>query len=120
MALLVAHDVIAGCGMSAIGYLARGTAYATVGALAGAQHRTNRVPQPLPLAPIPHYLLSKRELEVLAKIAEGRTNAEIADRLVIAESTVKSHVKNILRKLGAANRAQAVCWYCGSRHRPSG
>jgi DNA-binding NarL/FixJ family response regulator len=119
-ALLVAHDVIAGCGMSAIGYLSRATAYATVGALAGALHRSNRLPLPLPLAPIPDDLLSKRELEVLAKIAEGWTNAEIADRLVIAESTVKSHVKNILRKLGAANRTEAVCWYCGSRHRSSG
>jgi DNA-binding NarL/FixJ family response regulator len=57
-------------------------------------------------------LLTRRELEILAAMADGRTNAEIAGALVITEGTVKSHVKSILRKLGAANRAQAVCVYC--------
>jgi DNA-binding NarL/FixJ family response regulator len=56
-------------------------------------------------------LLSNRELEVLAMIAEGATNAEIARRLVIAETTVQSHVKKILRKLGVRNRTQAAARY---------
>lgn len=56
--------------------------------------------------------LTKRELETLAHLAAGDTNARIARQLVISEGTVKSHVKNILRKLGAANRAEAVsAWY---------
>ena len=60
-------------------------------------------------------VLTKRELEVLAAMAQGKTNAEIADGLVIAESTVKSHVEHILRKLSAVNRTEAVCRYCGEK-----
>jgi diguanylate cyclase (GGDEF)-like protein len=56
-------------------------------------------------------LLTRRELEVLGLMGEGETNSVIADRLVIAEATVKSHVKHILRKLRAANRAEAVARY---------
>ncbi len=52
--------------------------------------------------------MSERELEVLILLASGRTNAEIAKDLFVAVGTVKSHVNNIYRKLGAANRAQAV------------
>jgi DNA-binding CsgD family transcriptional regulator len=52
--------------------------------------------------------LSERELEVLALLASGRTNAEIARDLFVAVGTVKSHVNNIYRKLGAANRAEAA------------
>ena len=52
--------------------------------------------------------LSEREVEVLALLASGRTNAEIADELFVAVGTVKSHVNNIYRKLGAANRVEAV------------
>jgi DNA-binding NarL/FixJ family response regulator len=53
-------------------------------------------------------VLTDRELEVLGLVAEGRTNPEIAEALVISQSTIKSHVKNILRKLGVRNRTQAV------------
>jgi DNA-binding NarL/FixJ family response regulator len=55
--------------------------------------------------------LTAREAEVIELVSAGATNNEIASALVISESTVKSHVKHILRKLGAANRAEAV-----SRH----
>lgn len=52
--------------------------------------------------------LSERELEVLRLLAAGLSNAQIADRLVVAVGTVKTHVHNIYGKLGAQNRAQAV------------
>ena len=52
--------------------------------------------------------LSERELEVLALIAAGEPNAEIAGRLFISISTVKTHVNNLHRKLGARSRTQAV------------
>ncbi len=52
--------------------------------------------------------LSERELEVLALLASGRTNAEIARDLYVALGTVKSHSGNIYRKLEASNRTEAV------------
>ena len=52
--------------------------------------------------------LTPRELEVLRLIARGRTNAQIAAELVTSGATVKSHVNRIFRKLGVAERAQAV------------
>ena len=52
--------------------------------------------------------LSEREIEVLRLIAQGYSNKEIAEALVIAEGTAKNHVSNILSKLNARDRAQAV------------
>jgi LuxR family maltose regulon positive regulatory protein len=52
--------------------------------------------------------LSERELEVLALIAEGLTNPEIADRLYLSTNTVKAHTRNIYGKLDVHNRTQAV------------
>jgi LuxR family transcriptional regulator, regulator of acetate metabolism len=53
-------------------------------------------------------VLTLREQQILTLLATGATNLQIAARLVVSESTVKSHVKRILRKLPAANRAEAV------------
>jgi DNA-binding CsgD family transcriptional regulator len=58
-------------------------------------------------------LLTFREKEVLALMVRGLPNAVIAERLVIKVGTVKSHVKHILRKLGAVNRAAAISKYLG-------
>jgi len=55
--------------------------------------------------------LTARELEVLQLLARGQTNLEIARTLVVREGTVKYHVKNVLRKLGATSRADAVSRY---------
>jgi len=52
--------------------------------------------------------LTPRELEVLALLGDGLTNAEIAERLFLSEKTVAHHVSAILPKLGVANRVQAV------------
>lgn len=54
--------------------------------------------------------LSERELEVLLLIADGLNNATIAERLIISEKTVKSHVSNILGKLHLADRTQAAIY----------
>lgn len=59
-------------------------------------------------------VLSARQLEILALVAEGLDNREIAERLFISESTVKWHLRQILRALGVANRAQAVARYLGA------
>ena len=56
-------------------------------------------------------LLTRRELEVLRLLADGQSNRAIADALVISGGTVKFHVNSILRKLHAANRAEAVSRY---------
>ncbi|HKA48799.1 MAG TPA: LuxR C-terminal-related transcriptional regulator [Candidatus Dormibacteraeota bacterium] len=53
-------------------------------------------------------VLTHRELEVVAMLAGGRSNREIADELFVTVDTVKKHVTHILEKLGAANRTQAV------------
>jgi DNA-binding NarL/FixJ family response regulator len=67
-------------------------------ALRASMHAPNGIQEPL----------SEREREVLVMIAQGIPNKEIADKLAIAEGTVKNHVSNILAKLQATNRTQAA------------
>lgn len=59
---------------------------------------------------LPHHDLTSRELEVLVLIAEGKTNQEIADELFIGIKTVKTHVSNVLSKLGVEDRTRAAIY----------
>ena len=66
-----------------------------------------RMTRPAPLAAT----LSDRERQVFERLVLGASNAEIADELVITVETVKTHVKRILRKIGAINRSEAIALY---------
>lgn len=54
--------------------------------------------------------LSERETEVLARVAEGLTNQEVAKVLFVSENTIRNHLANIYSKLAVRNRAEAVVW----------
>jgi DNA-binding NarL/FixJ family response regulator len=64
-------------------------------------------PSPVPV-PAAIGSLSTREREILVGLARGRTNRELADELIVSEATVKTHVSNLLTKLGVRSRVQAV------------
>jgi len=70
--------------------------------------------------PPPFDKLSRREAEILLLLIEGRTNKEIAICLDLQEITIKVHLRNVYRKIGAANRAQAVRIAMSSGWAPAG
>lgn len=130
--LFVGIAVAAGdVALGPLGYLARAAVFSGA-AVGGAQARqpngTGGAKRPSPLLRLltarPEILrrpeaLSRRELEILEKIATGAKNAEIADRFVISQNTVKSHVSQILKKLSAANRTEAAFRYIELYGHPS-
>jgi NarL family two-component system response regulator LiaR len=110
---LVKHALEAG----AIGYLLKDVTADELAAAIRAAHagRATLSPQAAQALvetanqpPAPGQDLTERELEVLALMVEGLNNTQIAGRLTISSSTVKSHVSNILSKLGVASRTEAV------------
>lgn len=62
--------------------------------------------------------LTQRERELLAALADGWSNAQIAARIGISGNTVKYHLKNLYDKLGVKNRAMAVAYFVASTHQP--
>jgi NarL family two-component system response regulator LiaR len=64
--------------------------------------------EPSAMEPLPDYDLTIREHEVLSLLVRGLSNAEISQELSVSQSTVKAHVSNILSKMGASSRAEAV------------
>jgi DNA-binding NarL/FixJ family response regulator len=67
-----------------------------------------RLPAPVAIGPSQLSELTDREREVLELLARGMSNAEIAEALIVGEATVKTHVSNVLMKLGLRDRVQAV------------
>jgi len=62
----------------------------------------------------PLTMLTKRELEILASLAAGLTNKEIAAEKAVSTNTVKYHIRNLFEKLGVSNRGQAIALYLKS------
>ena len=126
------RDLFEAVRVGAIGFLSKGLSADAVVRALRSFHRYESLPLPRAMAskvlayfqqrqdgskpaPAPGSGLSSREMEVLELIARGARDREIAAILVVSEGTVKKHVQNILRKLHARNRAEAV-----ARLRPSG
>jgi DNA-binding CsgD family transcriptional regulator len=124
MALVVAWDNARDVGLAPLGYIVRAVVFfwiaGSLGVLSsqgpggGGNLRSNRLLTDRP----PNVVgasgldsVSPRELEVLELIARGATNVQIAAHFVISETTVKSHVKHILHKLGVGNRTEAAMRY---------
>jgi DNA-binding NarL/FixJ family response regulator len=71
-------------------------------------HFADRLPGAQPEPPAELARLTERELEILTLMADGLSNAELAEQLFLSETTVKTHVSSVLRKLGLRDRVQAV------------
>jgi DNA-binding NarL/FixJ family response regulator len=95
----------------AIARVAAGDALLDPGVQARLLDRLDAIPDPA-FAPDDTVLagLTAREVEVLTLIAQGLSNAEIAEHLVVAEATVKTHVNRLFAKTGVRDRAQIVAW----------
>jgi DNA-binding NarL/FixJ family response regulator len=113
------HSIHAALRAGARGYLTKDAGLAQIAdALRrAATHETALDPQVqarlvagLAPATSPAARLTDREREVLALIASGLSNAEIAQRLVVTEATVKTHINRLFAKIDARDRAQAVRW----------
>jgi DNA-binding CsgD family transcriptional regulator len=121
LALLGLHGATQGVDVGPLGYLGCAVAYlGAVGAGARVLQPGRSTPEPAPELPTlterPEVeahaeTLSRRELQVLEQVATGANNAQIAERFVISENTVKSHISRILRKLPAHNRTEAAFRY---------
>ncbi len=108
----------------ATGYLMKNVSHTELAAAVRAAHRgqgtlapeaTQALIRAATAPPPPGHDLTPREREVLALMVQGLSNPEIAERLIIGESTAKSHVSNVIAKLGAASRTEAVA--VALRHR---
>jgi DNA-binding CsgD family transcriptional regulator len=118
-------------GFGPLDYLACAAVFSgavAAGAQAGHLHGSGGAKRPSPLLRLltarPEIIrtpgaLSSRELEILERVATGEKNAEIADRFVISQNTVKSHVSQILKKLSVTNRTEAAFRYIELYGRPS-
>jgi DNA-binding NarL/FixJ family response regulator len=71
-------------------------------------HFADQLPGAQPQPPAELTRLTERELEILTLLAGGLSNAELAEQLFLSETTVKTHVSSVLRKLGLRDRVQAV------------
>ncbi|GAA5181130.1 response regulator transcription factor [Rugosimonospora acidiphila] len=112
----LAKDVAADDLVAAIHSIAAGGAVLAPPMLGGLLDRfAASLPDPQPQAPTDLAALTDREREVLVEVARGLTNAEIAGRLSVSETTVKTHVAHVLGKLGLRDRVQAVvlAYECG-------
>jgi non-specific serine/threonine protein kinase len=117
------HDETAAAVQSRLGAEAfaaatgRGSELSPADAIAMALERKPKVqvPEPRPEAAAGAGL-TKREREVAALIAQGLSNREIANRLVVAQRTAEGHVENILSKLGFTSRAQVASWLASQNH----
>lgn len=85
------------------------------------QHPAERRPfATIPMNTTPPDMLTARQREIATLIAEGLTNAEIAERLVLTEGTVGNHLAHVMRRLGARNRVQVAVWAVEHRLRNAG
>ena len=113
---VLAKDIAVDDLVTAIHTVAAGDAVIAPGMLGRLLDRFGpTLPDPTDTAPVAPAGLTDREREVLVEIARGYTNAEIAVRLSVSETTVKTHVARVLGKLGLRDRVQAVvlAYECG-------